>query len=320
MRFLRVFTLLSLLLAVVLTISFLSANAEKAAPFFNAILMMGIPLALGFFLSNKFKVDLGLFGIGALTFIISQVFHIPFNSWVLNPLVERLGLQANPGSLNLALLGLLFGLSAGLFEETARYIVYKKWLQDKLSWKEGLLFGAGHGGIEAFIFGALAFWGFIQLVTFQDISPDALAALVGPDKVDLVQSFLTTYWSAPWYYNLLGIVERVGAMAIHLCASVLVLQAFTRKNIGWYFLAVFWHTSANAVAVYSSQTWNVYITEGIVLLFGLASLGIVFSLRKSERYPKDEPITASQPSAPTLPLPGKPEEIDKEKLEDSRYE
>ena len=53
----------------------------------NALLMIAMPLALGVYLYRRLGAEWRLFGIGAVTFIASQVFHIPFNVWVLNPVI-----------------------------------------------------------------------------------------------------------------------------------------------------------------------------------------------------------------------------------------
>jgi uncharacterized membrane protein YhfC len=298
----------------------LKDNTNQALLFLNAILMIGIPLVLGFILSRRFKLGLGLFGIGALTFIGSQVFHIPFNQWLLNPLIESLNLQPEPNSLDLAIVALLFGLSAGVFEETARYIVYRRWLRKKRSWEEGLMFGAGHGGSEAIIFGLLAMLGFLQVVAFYNLSPEELSATVGLERAEILLTYFASFGEIPWYDNLLGALERVSALCIHLGATQLVLQAFNRKNIGWYFLAVLWHTAVDAVAVYGIQTWSVYLVEGVVLLFGLCSLGIVFALRKKTQGTEGEDQVPEVEAMTPLPFPDEPQEITKEKLDESHYE
>ena len=312
-------TLRNLILCLVIAaiLVYVIATVEQAALFLNALLMISIPLVLGLLLARKLKVDMGLFGIGAMTFIASQVFHIPFNIWALNPMIKWLDLQPASGNLDLAILGLLFGLSAGVFEETARYLVYRWQLSRNRTWEEGLMFGAGHGGIEAIILGFLTLWGFLQLVTFRDFSPEVLVNVLSPEKAELIQSYLSTYESAPWYYNLLGAVERMAVIPIHLSATLMVLQAFNRKNIGWYFLAVLWHTLVDALAVYGIQTWNVYTVEGIIVLFGVCSLGIVFALRKGRQKPKEE---VESETKPPLTVPSKEDEITSEKLENSRYE
>lgn len=320
MKFPRFIGFIILLLVILVLLIFLGNNLTPIFPFLNAILMIGIPLVLGLFLSHKFKLDLGLFGVGAITFIGSQVFHIPFNQWLLNPFLEWLNLQPEPGSLDLAVAGFFLGLSAGVFEETARYIVLRRWLPWARTWEEGLMFGAGHGGIEAIIFGLLAMWGFLQVATFQNLNPEALSTVLGPEKAEVLQTYLMSLGGMPWYYNLLGALERVSALCVHLGATLLVLQAFTRKNIGWYFLAVLWHTAVDAFAVYGVQTWNVYLVEGIVFLFGLCSLGIVFAIRRRTQIVDGGAQEINLPILPAQTLLEEPQEITQEKLNESRYE
>jgi uncharacterized membrane protein YhfC len=144
--------------------------------------------------------------------------------------------------------------------------------------------------------------------------------VLGPEKAELLQAFFINYENAPWYDNLLGAVERISALCVHLGATQLVLQAFTRKNIGWYFLAVLWHTAVDAFAVYGIQTWNVYLVEGVVFLFGMCSLGIVFALRRQSQRADGESQEAEMETLTPLSLPEEPEEIIQEKLDDSRYE
>jgi len=242
----------------------------------NALLMMALPLALGVFLARRLRLEWRLFGIGAATFVGSQVLHIPFNTWVLSPGVTRLGLAGSQSGLRLAALAVLFGLSAGIFEETSRYLVYRYWLQDARNRKSALMFGAGHEGVEAILFGALALYALIQALVLREAD---LTTILPPEQIQLARSQLESYWAIPWHLALMGAVERVGALCFHLSASVLVLQAFTRRNVLWVGAAVSWHTVINALAVFCAQSWGVIITEGVVLLFGAVSIVLVFLLR-----------------------------------------
>ncbi|MEW6403090.1 MAG: YhfC family glutamic-type intramembrane protease [Chloroflexota bacterium] len=241
----------------------------------NAFLMIALPLALGVFLARRLRVEWRLFGIGALTFIGSQVLHIPFNAWALSPAVARLGLAGAQDGLRLVALAILYGLSAGVFEETARYLSFRFWIKEARDGKSALMFGAGHGGIEAMILGVLALYALIQAVVLREAD---LTAILPPEQIQLAQSQLQAYWSLPWHLALMGAVERVGALCFHLSASVLVLQAFTRRNALWIGAAIAWHTVINAVALVSVQYWGVSITEGIVLLLGALSIAFVFLL------------------------------------------
>ena len=58
--------------------------------FLNWLLMIAMPILLGIYLTEKFHLGWRLWLIGAATFVISQVFHIPFNTYILNPVIEKL--------------------------------------------------------------------------------------------------------------------------------------------------------------------------------------------------------------------------------------
>lgn len=293
---------------------------ETIAPALYPLLMIAAALLLGFSLKKKYGLSWRLYGIGALTFAGSQVLHIPFNYFFLNPWkTDTLGLKFEPGTAGLLVTGALLGLSAGLFEETARYIVFRRWLREERSWKEALMFGAGHGGGEAIILGILTFYGFLQMLILYQATPDVFQFLVGADQLEITRIQVEQFWDYPWHFFLLPTLERISAMGIHLGLTVLVLQAFRRNNISWYFLAVGWHTLVNTVAVYGGLTWNVYALEGVILLLGLISLVIVRMLRSPDD--PEEPPEIRDEFAPALPaLPAESTDITIEQLKDSRYD
>jgi uncharacterized membrane protein YhfC len=285
------------------------------AAFLNPLLMLAMPVLLGMFLAGRLKADWRVFGLGMLAFFGSQVLHIPFNAWVLSPLMQRWHLQPVAGSAQLAAMAVLLGLSAGVFEESARYLAYRRWLPENRLWRDGLMLGAGHGGMEAILLGLLSFYAFLQLMALRGTD---LTQLLKADQVEITRSILQMYWSLPYYQHLIPALERAAAICIHLGLSLLVLQAFTRHNRLWFVLAVIWHAVVDTVAVFAVSTWGVYVTEGLVVICGLISVGIVFALRRQQ---KDEP----QLEAELPPPPGRPpiapsvEELDSAKLEDSRY-
>jgi uncharacterized membrane protein YhfC len=276
--------------------------------------MIALPLALGVYLTRRLRVSWRLFGVGAVTFVVSQVFHIPFNAWVLNPLVDRFGLSMDIPS-QLAIIAVLFGLSAGVFEEVARYIFYRFWLKknDDHTWRSAVVFGAGHGGGEAIILGVLALVTFVRLFVLRDVD---LSTQVPPDQLELAQMQVELYWAQPWYAVLLGAVERAAAISFHISAAVLVLQVFRRINILWLFLAIGWHTLLDAVAVFGIQTWGVYVTEALVVGMGILSIGIVFLLREPTYTPDD----AHPAQAPESLMEIEPQKPSLNHLEDSRYD
>jgi uncharacterized membrane protein YhfC len=280
----------------------------------TALLMIAMPLALGIYLNRKLEGTWRLFGIGALTFVVSQVLHIPFNFWVLNPLMERFGLSMSVAA-QLVVIAILLGLSAGVFEEVARYVFYRFWLKkdDDRTWHSAVMFGAGHGGGEAIILGVLALAAFVRLLALRDVD---LSTQVPPDQLELAQMQVEMYWAQPWYAVLLGAVERAAAISFHISASVMVLQVFRRRSILWLFLAIGWHTLLDAIAVFGIQTWGVYITEALIVGMGILSIVIVVLLREPASIPDDD-LPPQTKEGFIDAEPQKPSLVD---LEDSRYD
>lgn len=279
----------------------------------NALLMIAMPLALGVYLYRKLQAEWRLFGVGAFTFVVSQVFHIPFNAWMLDPIIGRLGLDPDI-PIQLALIALLLGLSAGVFEEVARYLVYRFRLKEQRdrTWNSALMFGAGHGGIESIILGVLVGYGFIQLFALKDANLEVLIPL---DQLEVARSQIELYWAAPWYVTLLGAVERAATLCFHMSAAVLILQAFRRNQIRWLFFAISWHAVVDAVAVFASQTWSIYLTEALIVGVGFLALGVIFLLRDTPAMPDDQ--TPSQIENETFDIETRKPTLDH--LEDSRY-
>lgn len=307
---------------------------ETILPALNALLMVAIGLGIGILFAQKWGLDWGLFGAGALTFILSQVFHIPFNLLWLNPFLAEKFPLASPNTPDLAWWGFALGLSAGVFEETARYLVLRFWRKDVVTWKQSMMFGAGHGGIEAIIIGILAFMAFFQLTAYSQMDLNTLAETLSPAQMANLQQTLDTFWGSKWYEYLWGALERFSVLPVHLAATVLVYRGVREKNILWYLAAVAWHTAVDFFAVYSGQSWSIPLTELVLFIFGMISWGIVFLLRRRDPAPEEaapENIEqASLTAVEAAPLPASPahemplrvheKPISKESLEESKYD
>jgi uncharacterized membrane protein YhfC len=278
----------------------------------NPALMIAMPLALGAGLIRRWRLPWRLLWLGAATFLGAQVLHLPFNRWVLQPLLESLGLRLGGGSAQLAAVALAAGLSAGLFEEPARYLVYRRWLRPPRSWRTAMVFGAGHGGVEAGLLGLLALYGAVQAVALRGAD---LSALVPAEQLPQVQAQLQAYWALPWHLVLLGAVERAATLALHLGLSVLVLQAVQGRGLWWLGAAVALHTLINAAGLFALQTWGPYWAEALIVLVGLATLAWGLALRTPEAPPQ-APAILEPPQVPQE-LPAPPPRPDQ--LEDSRY-
>ncbi len=252
--------------------------------------MIVMPIILGVWLARKYQVRWLLFLIGAGGFIASQILHIPFNQFLLNPLTESiLGEEKTWGSV--ILVAVLFGLSAGVFEEVTRYTIYR--LRTSMrNWEQGLMFGAGWGGVEAIIFGLLAASSIANVYIYQNglldsfMSAEQLA--LNPQAQETFNAQIEAVLGAPPLHMLVGALERVFALSLHLSFSILVLQAFLRHNLLWLFLAIGWHAAANTFAVVGLlRGWDLFMIEAPLAVCAAISLYIVWRLKP----PSDPDVT-----------------------------
>lgn len=232
----------------------------------------------------------GLFWAGAATFVASQVVHLPLNAG-LTAAFQAGWLPTPPAQHQLIFNATLLGLTAGLCEETARYLVLRLWQRGARGWRPALMFGAGHGGIEAIFTGGLIVVTLLQLAYYSQ-QPDLGALGLPAGAAAQIEQALNTWNTSPAYLGLVPGVERLFAICLHLGLSVMVMRAVTRRNPGWLLLAILWHTAANAVALWVvGTTGNVYLAEVPIGLMALASLGLVWLLR--EPAPAIEPAAAA---------------------------
>lgn len=285
---------------------------DQAIRGLNALLMISIGLGLGAWLARRRKLSWGLYGIGAATFVVSEIAHIPFNSLALTRILDALG-WSDPVSTR-ALLGTsaLAGLSAGVFEEGARWLMYRFWARKARSWDEALMIGAGHGGIEAVLLGLMAAYGLLQALALRGVD---LATVVPANQLETARLQLEAYWATPWYGALLGALERVFAICLHLSLSVMVLQCFTRRQRIWLPLAIGWHALADAAAVAVLPHVGPYWTEALLGVMALLSLAIVFWLRQP-RKPDALPVAPPAPQVLRRVDDGSPT---RDQLDDSRF-
>jgi uncharacterized membrane protein YhfC len=278
----------------------------------NGLIMVALPIVIGIVISRKFNLGWRLWWIGAATFVLSQIGHIPFNA-VVGLLMER-GVLPTPSPANELLFSAVFlGLSAGFWEEGLRYIVYRWWAKDARSWSKALMLGDGHGGIEAMLLGSLVLVNFIVLLSLRTTD---MSGLLSADQIAAFNQQSGAYWSVSWYDSMLGALERAFAIPLQIGLSVIMLQCFVRKEIRWLFIAIAWHALVDAVSVYMIRTQGVYLTELAVGVMGVISIAVIFALRQPEPIAEDTPVPLTDIHRPDLGAI----EPSLEKLDDSRFQ
>jgi uncharacterized membrane protein YhfC len=276
-------------------------------------LMMLFPLFLGWWIRRRYGVGWGVFWAGALTFIASQVVHLPLN-YALGLLGGGRGVALWP----LVPMALVAGLSAGICEEGARWLALTFLFKRIRTWSQGLQYGAGHGGVEAIIFGALALVSLVTMIALHFAGP-AVAGL--PEgAAGQVQAGAAAYWGQPWYLPIVGGFERVFAITLQIAMALLVVRSVARRQIGYLAAAIALHTAVDAWAVWAMQTLGIAATEAGVAVMALGALWLIFRLREPasvEPPPGPAPVVAS--AADLTPQALSAEELLR-RVEASKYE
>ena len=230
--------------------------------------MIVLPIAAWIIFTRRLNLSWKLVLAGGLTFIASQIPHIPLVQ-ALTSVMAKNSLLVN---------AIIRGLLAGIFEETSRYILFKFILKNARTWKEGILVGLGHGGTEALILGILAAVAFTTMLAYRSIDLSTIPSIPA-SQLELAKQQVAAYWSAPTYIPIVGFIERILAMCLHVSLSVMVVYAITNKKPIWFWGALLWHALVDAVAVYAISNLGILATEGIVAIFAVISVWIVFMLR-----------------------------------------
>ncbi|PEC56555.1 YhfC family intramembrane metalloprotease [Bacillus cereus] len=181
---------------------------------FTTMISCGLPLvALLYAFWKKRYIP---YMLGVLAFVVSQILiRIPILNYVN-------GTSTNFQMFSVmqpVLFVLLLSLSAGIFEEVARFIAMRYFMKQR-DWQSGFLFGAGHGGIEAVL-------------------------IVGIPVISLLLSQTVIQNGDSYYF---AGIERIFAMVLHIGLSIIVLHAVVQKKFRYVVYTILIHGTANAIA------------------------------------------------------------------------
>jgi ABC-2 type transport system ATP-binding protein len=260
------------------------------ASLIEVAVMIGVPIALGRALARRYDVRWSTYGAGVVAFLASQLAHLPFNAWVLGPALPG---TATPGAL--AVTALALGLSAGLFEESARWLVLRFWRRSDRSGPHALMLGAGHGGIESMLIGAIVLLIVFNVAFLSRVGVEGLG--LGATDAEALRAQLDTLHGASWWLPLVGALERLLVIPFHVAASCLVMVAIERRAPIFWVAAVLWHVVLDAGVVAVAASIGPIESEAYAgLLLPLHALIIYASLRALPRA--DAPPVEARPDTP----------------------
>ena len=202
----------------------------------SAVIAFVIPLLMLFYYIFNKKEMLKPFIVGVSVFFISQILlRLPLLTYV----------------------SIFLGLTAGIFEEVGRYIGFKYFLKNNKKYNDGLSFGFGHWGVEAFII----------------VGINAVVLLFSPNLIEL--SNISTINAF-----LMGL-ERLFVLSVHVGFSMIVLYGIRLNKISYLFVAIILHGILDAGVGILPQLFNMgaISMEIYVLIWSLGFLYLIYKFK-----------------------------------------
>ena len=221
---------------------------------FAVIISIGLPISLLIYaiIKKRFLPFL----LGVLAFIGSQIL-------IRIPLLKYLEMNSINYSMFSAMYPVFFaiiiGLSAGVFEELARFVMMKFFMKNP-NWQSGFLFGAGHGGIEAVLF-------------------------VGISASTMLFSPTVAIYNAGFF---IGGIERFFAMMLHIGLSIIVLQGVVQRKFIYVLIAILIHGFVDALVgilpLYLGAGASLVAIEVALALTAIAVLSYSLMIKRKEVF------------------------------------
>ncbi|MCX6649668.1 MAG: YhfC family glutamic-type intramembrane protease [Candidatus Bathyarchaeota archaeon] len=248
----------------------------------SGLLEIFIPVLLGLWIWLKLRAKWLAFLVGAVLWFVAYVVRSPINTY------GSLWIYQNLKGASLLYLSIaLPSLTAAVFEEGSRWLAFRFAVKDHRL-ENGLMYGAGHGGIES-----------ILLVGFTVLST-AIYGYFYPQT--LTASQLASLSATPEWVAFIGLWERLAAITFHVAMSVLVLESFRQKQIYYLGVAMGAHFFLNFAAIYAIQ-WGIIPSELVVTAFAVVSLWYLWTTWKSYKAAAAETPVAQVPETPAPPTP-----------------
>ena len=238
---------------------------------FSLCISIALPVVLLIVVHKKTKARMAMAVIGAATFFLFAMVL----EQILHAVVLGVGGERITG--NIWIYGLYGGLAAGLFEEVGRFVAMRFAMKKQLNLPNALMYGVGHGGIEAILIVGLA--SVSNLVTSIMINAGTLEASLGALDQATKEATLTqlsALWTTPSYQFFLSGIERIVAVTLHIALSVLVFQAVKLGKKRYWFLAFAIHVGVDFATVIAANYLNLVLVEVMlaVLVAGVVALTI----------------------------------------------
>jgi len=210
-------------------------------------LEIAIPLYLAYEALRRWGAGLRPYVIGCALFTLS-LFRMP-----LNTAFQRL-VYLTPHGFQLS--ALFSSTTAALFEEGLRLFAFL-WLFEERSWRIGVTYGLGHGGMESILLAG------VNSLTL------GLLLVFSPSSIPLTALVME---GLPLHLPIIALYERLMAIAIQLLLSLLVLRCVVEGNPLYLAAALLLHFSIDLAALLLSQYGTLWVEAAITPIAALSLL------------------------------------------------
>ena len=172
---------------------------------------------------------------------------------------------------------LVGGLSAGLFEETARLGGALLLDRKGFTYKDAVSFGLGHGLCEVILLVGASQANSLLAALAMAFAPGVMEQALGAQfELAAAQLAAVTPLAVA-----LAVVERVGSVSLHVFNTVLVFLAVRRRQPLFYLAALAIHTVGNFAVVAVNLLAGAVPAEGLMVLIGAACLAGTLAGRRA---------------------------------------
>lgn len=222
---------------------------------FSLAVAWGIPFLLMAVIRRRWRADIFPFVLGCGSFflfamLLEQMLHMA--------VLLRMGSFSELLRENLWLYALYAGAAAGIFEETGRFLTMRIFMKKNLTRENALMYGAGHGGMEAVLILGVA--SINNLVNALLLNSGALMESLASDpNARQALEALSPLGTVPAWQFFLGGGERISAIALQIALSLFVYRAVSDRR-KWFFypLAILIHGALDmAVVLAANHGWLV---------------------------------------------------------------
>jgi len=243
----------------------------------SLLIQVGYPLAVTLVVRRRTRASWHLFAYGAAVYAVFQLFTwLPISVYLDTVVGARLASE------ELAFLWLVaMALTTSLLEEGGRWVGYRYLFPRRsfqLSWRNGVMYGLGHGSLETVILIAgLTFIYFLAYLLLSRLNLETLLASMSLEDSQAVGDALRGIVNTSWDQPLVVALERVLTLPHQVAWALLVMQSRLWHQKRWFGYAVLYHFTVAVMVPGLARLAGFAVAETVNA--GLAALSVWIILR-----------------------------------------